>query len=136
LQANDFYNQKFPFLGNLENHPAHLTLDPKTPLSLLKKRQSLRRTELDYNRMRTLERKQDTRAKIQFGGLIKKAGLDQESSAVLLGLLLKAKEELDGENGNSFRTACKVRGDLAFLEHEAGENGDYSTIEEEDFLKV
>jgi hypothetical protein len=86
--------------------------------------------------MRTLERKQDTREKIQWGGLIKKAGLDQESSAVLLGLLLKAKEALNGENGNSFRTACKVQGDLAFLEHEAVENEHDSKIEKEDFSTV
>lgn len=38
------------------------------------------------------ERKQDTRQKIQLGGLVKKAGLHEEPPAVLLGLLLEAKE--------------------------------------------
>ena len=86
--------------------------------------------------MRTLERKQDTREKIQWGGLIKKAGLDQESSAVLLGLLLMAKDNLEGKDSDSFRLACRVRGDLAFLESDARESGNYLKIENEDFSNV
>lgn len=36
--------------------------------------------------MKTLERKQETRRKIQLGELVKKAGLADEATAVLLGL--------------------------------------------------
>ena len=63
--------------------------------------------------MKTLERKQDTRHKIQLGGLIKKAGLDGEKTAVLYGLLLEAKEKLENTNVNDTREAWRVKGDIA-----------------------
>ena len=43
-----------------------------------------------------IDRKADARRKIQLGGLIMKAGLDEEPAAVLLGLLLEAAETLAG----------------------------------------
>lgn len=45
--------------------------------------------------MISLNRKADTRRKIQLGGLIKKAGLDLEPMTVLYGLLLNSKENLE-----------------------------------------
>ena len=63
--------------------------------------------------MRTLERRQDTRQKIQLGGLVKKAQLEHESTAVLYGLLLKAFEELNGEHSEHFRNAWRIKGDMA-----------------------
>jgi len=40
-------------------------------------------------------RKKDTREKIALGGLIVKAGLRYESRALLLGLLIEAKTQID-----------------------------------------
>ena len=68
--------------------------------------------------MRTLERKQDTREKIQLGGLIKKAGLDGEPTAILLGLLLEAAETLHGENAKAARNHWQVLGDIEFSRKE------------------
>lgn len=66
-----------------------------------------------------MERKQDTRRKIQLGGLIKKAALDQESTAVLYGLLLEAQEKLQGSHAERFRKDWKIKGDLAFNSEQA-----------------
>jgi hypothetical protein len=50
-----------------------------------------------------MERKADTRRKIQLEGLVKKAGLHDEATAVLLGIFLDAFETLQGENGTHAR---------------------------------
>jgi hypothetical protein len=50
-----------------------------------------------------VDRKADTRHKIQLGGLIVKAGLDEEPAAVLLGLLLEAAQKLAGPGGDAAR---------------------------------
>jgi hypothetical protein len=60
------------------------------------------------------ERKQDTRRKIQLGGLIKKAGLHEEPTAVLLGLLLEAKESLESKAGEKIREGYRLKGDIVF----------------------
>lgn len=74
--------------------------------------------ERQYARMKKLERKQDTRRKIQLGGLVKKAELDEEPTAVIYGLLLEAKERLvSSENGN-VRNEWKIRGDLALTDEQ------------------
>ncbi|MET4213869.1 type IV conjugative transfer system coupling protein TraD [Bradyrhizobium sp. LA2.1] len=57
--------------------------------------------------MRKLEasdiRKKDTREKIELGGLIAKAGLRYEKRALLLGLLIDAKDRLDGNESERER---------------------------------
>jgi hypothetical protein len=63
--------------------------------------------------MKNLERKQDTRRKIQLGGLIKKAGLDGETTAVLYGLLLEAQEKLQSNQSDDIRDDWRIKGDLA-----------------------
>ena len=60
------------------------------------------------------ERKEDTRRKIQLGGLIIKAGLHEVPTAVLLGLLLEAKENLESKVGEEIRERYRLRGDIAF----------------------
>lgn len=60
------------------------------------------------------ERKQDAHRKIQLGGLVKKAGLHEEPTAVLLGLLLEAKENLEGKAGEKIREGYRLRGDIVF----------------------
>jgi hypothetical protein len=60
------------------------------------------------------ERKQDAHRKIQLGGLVKKAGLHEEPTPVLFGLLLEAKENLEGKSGEKTREGYRLKGDIAF----------------------
>lgn len=59
-------------------------------------------------------RKADTRHKIQLGGLIVKAGMDSESNALLLGLLVSAREAINGHNGAAIREKWQTVGDKIF----------------------
>lgn len=68
--------------------------------------------------MMTLERKQDTREKIQLGGLVKKAGLGDLSTATLYGLLLEASEQLNSSHGKKMADHWKTLGDLALRQEE------------------
>lgn len=68
--------------------------------------------------MMTLERKQDTREKIQLGGLVKKAGLADLSTATLYGLLLEAAEQLKGNHGKKVADHWKALGDLTLSQEE------------------
>jgi hypothetical protein len=61
-----------------------------------------------------MERAADTRRKIQLGGLVIKAGLADESAAVLLGLLVEAARSLKGDNGPALRGRFKEAGNRAF----------------------
>ncbi len=65
-------------------------------------------------RVADLERRQDTRRKIQLGGLVIKAGLADEEPAVILGLLVAAKRVLSGPNAADSRRRWKELGDQAF----------------------
>jgi Conjugal transfer protein TraD len=60
------------------------------------------------------ERKADTRNKIMLGGLVVKAGLAEEDSAVILGILVQAAEELADADGELARRRFRRAGDRAF----------------------
>jgi hypothetical protein len=64
--------------------------------------------------MTSIERKTDTRRKIQLGGLIIKAGLASEESAVLLGMLMTGARVLNAPNAMESRRRWKELGDRAF----------------------
>ena len=66
------------------------------------------------------ERKADTRAKIMLGGLVVKAGLAEEDSAVILGILVEAAEALAGTDGEVARRRFRRAGDQAFSNSSAG----------------
>jgi hypothetical protein len=66
--------------------------------------------------MKDLERKKETRRKIQLGGLIKKAGIDSEPTAILYGLLLEAAEQLESEEATEARKRWQIKGDIAFTQ--------------------
>lgn len=51
----------------------------------------------------TEARKKDTREKIELGGLIVKAGLRYEKRALLLGLLLEARQRIKGNEAERAR---------------------------------
>jgi len=65
-------------------------------------------------RVADVERRLDTRRKIQFGGLVIKAGLAGEEPAVILGLLTAAKRVLSGQHAADSRRRWKELGDQAF----------------------
>lgn len=92
-----------------------LTQLNKSPKKLSKIRREILILSLKYARMKNIERKQDTRKKIQLGGLIKKVGLENESTAVLLGLLLEAYEELNSMDGEHVRKRWLLKGQLELL---------------------
>jgi Conjugal transfer protein TraD len=69
------------------------------------------------------ERKADTRAKIMLGGLVVKAGLAEEDSAVILGILVEAAEALAGSDGELARRRFRRAGDQAFSEGKAAVPG-------------
>lgn len=82
---------------------------------LKKVRAQIKYADRQYTRLKQQERKSQTRQKISLGGLIVKAGLQEETSATLLGILLQAKERLENqETGEHFRSDCKLLGDIAF----------------------
>ena len=58
-------------------------------------------------------RKKDAHRKIQLGGLIVKAKLSEESTAVLLGLLLEAANELESTDAALCRERWRLKGDIA-----------------------
>lgn len=59
-------------------------------------------------------RKQDTRNKIQLGGLVIKAGLTEEETAVLLGAFLTIAGELSGPDAEITKRRYRRLGDQAF----------------------
>jgi hypothetical protein len=61
-----------------------------------------------------VDRRLDTRRKIQLGGLVIKAGLADEEPAVILGLLTAAKRALNSQNAAESRYRWKEIGDKAF----------------------
>ena len=65
-------------------------------------------------RLNDLDRRADTRRKIQLGGLVIKAGLADEEPVVILGLLTAAKRALTGNTAEHMRRRWKEIGDQAF----------------------
>jgi hypothetical protein len=63
-----------------------------------------------------MERQQDTRRKIQLGGLLIKAGLAGEDAGVLLGALLDVKDCLAGEDALNVRATWLAKGRAAFAQ--------------------
>lgn len=59
-------------------------------------------------------RKQDTRSKIELGGLVIKAGLSNEPKAIVLGALLLAAATLKGQDANANRARFAAEGEAAF----------------------
>ena len=67
---------------------------------LKREKQRQNRLELNLSFQREQLRKTDIRRKIQLGGLVVKADLADEPAALLLGLLLEAKEKLAPDEGD------------------------------------
>ena len=76
----------------------------------------LTRLELRLARLRMAERKDDTPNKIMLGGLVVKAGLADEDTAVILAILVLAAEALQAPDGDLARRRFRRAGDRAFSE--------------------
>lgn len=59
-------------------------------------------------------RREDTRRKIQLGGLIVKAGMADYPPSVILGALALAANALEGPNGQATKERFEQAGDAAF----------------------
>ncbi|MFM0197803.1 conjugal transfer protein TraD [Paraburkholderia strydomiana] len=59
-------------------------------------------------------RQQDTRHKIELGGLVVKAGLGDLDKAVILGILLDAKQRMTGKTANAEFERFSLIGSEAF----------------------
>lgn len=84
--------------------------------------QRLSRLERSLTIERERQRKLDTRTKIQLGGLIVKAGLDNLTKAEILGLLIEAKERLN-DNTEFNLSNWRKAGDQAFRESKSDYTG-------------
>jgi hypothetical protein len=65
-------------------------------------------------------RREDTRRKIELGGLVIKSGISGESAAVVLGALALAARALKGQDADSTRARLQAAGDALFREKEDG----------------
>ena len=72
--------------------------------------------EQSYKIAQFNHRKNDTRRKIEYGGLVIKSGLDHEPKDIILGALISVVEELKREPAS--REIFKSRGAQAFLKVE------------------
>lgn len=86
-------------------------------------RQLLARTERALGRLRMNARQEDTRRKIQLGGLVIKAGMAEYPPAVLLGALALAANALAGPNAQAIRERFSAAGDALFAKDKDSGNG-------------
>lgn len=67
-------------------------------------------------------RREETRRKIQLGGLVVKAGMDEYPSAVILGALSLAAKALKGEKSAATFARFQAAGDALFSSDESAVN--------------
>ncbi|EDR6252705.1 conjugal transfer protein TraD [Aeromonas salmonicida subsp. salmonicida] len=67
-------------------------------------------------------RREDTRNKIQLGGLVIKAGLDEYPTAVILGAMHLAANALKGPKSYEAQERFRAAGDALFLSGKDGGN--------------
>lgn len=84
-----------------------------TPDELEKQQQKLSRLELSLAKQRMKARREDTRRKIELGGLVIKAKMDTYNKAIILGALISASESIQQEK--NVQQIYQTKGELAFL---------------------
>jgi hypothetical protein len=67
-------------------------------------------------------RREDTRRKIQLGGLVIKAGMANYPASVILGALALASNALKGANSDATKARFEATGDAIFSSDEDGGN--------------
>lgn len=78
-----------------------------------KHEQQLAKHERHLALLKIKERKQDTRRKIEFGGLVIKAKMDGFSKAIILGALLDAYQQI--QNDADVKKLFQVKGEAGFM---------------------
>lgn len=91
---------------------------PNTTKQLIHSTRKLARLENNLMREREQQRKQDTRRKIELGGLIIKAKLDGLSKAQILGLLVEAASKINDSLPSPIPAEWQRLGDLAFKDEQ------------------
>ena len=89
--------------------------------NIKKTQQKLARLERNFAMQKIKQRKKETRRKIELGGLVVKAKMDDLSKDVILGALLYAKENIQKEPGTM--TLFKSKGEAAFMQYGDNNNG-------------
>lgn len=79
-----------------------------------KQEQRIARLEQSLAQQKLKARKQETRRKIELGGLVVKAGLDGYNKAIILGALISAVRSLEDEPGTD--ALYQAKGEKAFLD--------------------
>ena len=85
----------------------------ETSEEILKQEQKIARLNQNLALQRLKKRKKDTRQKIEFGGLVIKAKMDQYSKVIILGALIDAFEQL--KRDTSAQKLFEAKGESAFM---------------------
>lgn len=93
----------------------------ETPEALKKQQRKVARLERRLALTKIKQRKQETRRKIELGGLVVKAKMDKYPKVVILGALIDALENL--EHNEAARVLFQSKGEAAFMGYEEGKNG-------------
>jgi hypothetical protein len=80
---------------------------------IIKQKQKIARMHRYLALQKIKKRKAETRHKIQLGGLVVKAKMDQHSKAIILGALIDAYENL--QKDDNIKTLFKIKGEAAFM---------------------
>lgn len=86
--------------------------DPVTG-KIKKQAQLVAKLERQLALLKLKERKQDTRRKIELGGLVVKAKMDHFPKAMILGVLIDALEQI--ENNDGAAALFQSKGEAAFM---------------------
>jgi hypothetical protein len=84
-----------------------------TQSQLVKTAQTVARLEQKLAQEKLKQRKQDARKKIELGGLVIKAKMDNYSKAVILGALMDAVTQLN--NNADVKALFQAKGEAAFM---------------------
>ena len=80
-----------------------------------KEQQRIARLERNLALAKVKQRKADTRRKIEFGGLVIKAGMGEYSKDIILGALIDAAEALQKDQGA--KLLFESKGQAAFMDY-------------------
>ena len=84
-----------------------------TANEIKKHMQKIARLERTLALQKMKQRKQDTRRKIEFGGLVIKAKMDKYSKSIILGALIEAVENLKSDT--NYKILLQTKGEAAFM---------------------
>lgn len=87
----------------------------KTQNKINKKTQTIAKLERNLIIEKIKERKKQTRRKIELGGLVIKAEMDQFSKDIILGALINARKEI--QNDTNIKSVFKSIGNAVFMEY-------------------